>query len=350
MKRKPLLLAALAAWVALSASPRAASSEGGGVDRRITLDVSVTDKSGEPVPGLLQQDFTILDDKRPQATTSFREIARSIKADAPPARVVFVIDEVNVSFRAMGNARQQLEKYLRLNGGELPVPMSLVIFDEKSTQVQGTPTRDGNLLADSVHAIPSGASRELEGSVFENQVWRIQTSLRALGKLITYEATQPGRKLLIWLSPGWPLITESNDNLTTKDQQTNFHTVVRLSTVLREGLITLYSIDPLGVDDAASLGNVYYQNFLTGVPSADKFRSGGLTIPVIAVQSGGLVLNRSSDVAGLIAHCVADSESYYVLTYDPGIAKHSEEYHDIQVKVDKPGVVARTRTGYYAQP
>jgi hypothetical protein len=156
-RRKLLAAVALSACVALSAWPHASSAQGAsGADQRVTLDVVVTDKSGNPVPGLQQQDFTILDNKRPQATTSFLAVAQGSKADGPPLRVVFVMDEVNVSFRSMANARQQLEKYLRQDGGQLPVPMSLAIFNEKSTQVQGTPARNGNLLADSVHAIASG--------------------------------------------------------------------------------------------------------------------------------------------------------------------------------------------------
>ena len=43
-----------------------------GADRRITLDVVVTDHSGKPVPGLQQQDFTLLDNKQPQPIVDFR--------------------------------------------------------------------------------------------------------------------------------------------------------------------------------------------------------------------------------------------------------------------------------------
>lgn len=349
MKYTKLPIAFLACG-ALSAWAQAPSAQGGrrGADRRITLDVVVSDKSGNPVAGLQQQDFTILDNKRPQAISSFRAVAQG--SDDTPLRVVFVIDEVNVSFRTMASARLQLEKYLRQDSGQLPVPMSLVIFNEKSTQVQGTPTRNGNLLADSVHAIDAGAPRELEGAVLANMIWRLQISLRAFEKLVSYEATQPGRKLLIWLGPGWPLIMESLDKLTARDQQIDFQTLVKLTTSLRDGRITVYSIDPLGMDDAGSLGNVYYQNFLNGVPSANKFQSGNLALGVIAVQSGGLVLNRSNDVASLIGKCVADAKSNYSLTFDSGPAEHADEYHDLQVKIEKPGVVARTRTGYYAQP
>jgi VWFA-related protein len=353
MNRRKLLAtaAALSAGVALSAWPHPSPAQGAiSVDQRITLDVVVTDKSGNPVPGLQQQDFTILDNKRPQPTTSFLAVAQGSKADAPPLQVVFVIDELNIPFRAIANARRQLEKYLRQDGGQLPVPMSLVIFNENSTQVQGTPTRNGNVLADSVHAIAPGAPRALEGSGFENQVWRLQTSVRVLRKLIAYEVTQPGRKLVIWLSPGWPLITESADLLTAKSLQKDFQTAVRLSTGLRDGRVTLYSIDPLGTDDAGGLGSIYYQNFLQGAPSAEKFRSGDFALGVIATQSGGQVLNRSNDLAALIGKCVADANSYYSLSFDSNPAAHPDEYHDVQVKIDKPGLVPRTRMGYYAQP
>jgi hypothetical protein len=35
-------------------------------DRHIVLDMVVTDKSGKPVAGLQQQDFTLLDNKQPR--------------------------------------------------------------------------------------------------------------------------------------------------------------------------------------------------------------------------------------------------------------------------------------------
>jgi VWFA-related protein len=343
------LLAAVLASVASPAWPQSVSAPvtGSAFNRRITLDVVVTDKSGNPVAGLQQQDFTILDDKRPQAIVSFRAPAETGRADDRPQRVLFVIDEVNVTYRAMEHGRQQLEKYLHQDGGQLPVPMSLVIFSEKSTQVQGSPTRNGNALAESVHAIDVGAAR---GNELGDTLLRLQTSLRVFGKLVKYEATQPGRKLLIWLGSGWPVVWDSADRLLAKEQETDFHILVELSNGLREGQVTAYSVDPLGLADAGSLGNVFYENFLDGVPSAKKFRSGDLALGVFAVHSGGLVLNRSNDVADLIAKCVDDTKSYYTLAFDSSPAEHPDEYHDLQIKIDKPGLAARTPAGYYAQP
>ena len=39
---------------------------------KMVLDVVVSQKSGPPVGGLQQQDFTLLDNKSPQAITSFK--------------------------------------------------------------------------------------------------------------------------------------------------------------------------------------------------------------------------------------------------------------------------------------
>ena len=77
---------------------------------------------------------------------------------------------------------------------------------------------------------------------------------------------------------------------------------------------------------------------------------GDLSLPVLAIQSGGLALNSSNNIAGLIQECVADAAPYYEISFDSSAAERPEEYHHLEVKVAKPGLTARTRQGYYAQP
>jgi hypothetical protein len=43
-----------------------------GPERRINLDVQVTDKKGNPIRGLQEQDFTLLDDKQPKKIAALR--------------------------------------------------------------------------------------------------------------------------------------------------------------------------------------------------------------------------------------------------------------------------------------
>ena len=75
-----------------------------------------------------------------------------------------------------------------------------------------------------------------------------------------------------------------------------------------------------------------------------------LGLQVLAVQSGGQVLNRSNDIGDSLASCLTDAKDYYTLSFDSPAAGHADEYHSLQVKIDKPRLTARTRTGYYAEP
>jgi VWFA-related protein len=331
-----------AAWGQVPVTPAVGSI----TDRPVRLDVVVTDKSGNPVSGLQQSDFAVLDDQKAQAVLSFRAFDEITK---DRLQVIFLVDDVNASYRAVGYARQQLEKFLRQGDGQLPVPMSLLLFANKSIRAQGTVTRDRNALLDWLHSAAAGLRDMGRSGGFYGGAEQMQLSLGNLEDFVSFESKQSGRKLLIWLSPGWPLLSGMFAELTPKDQEMAFRRVVKLSTEMREARITLYSVDPLGMDDAGGFQTFYYENYLKGVVSASKVDNGNLGLQVIATQSGGQVLNKSSDVASLIAKCVADAKAYYSLSFEAADADHPDEYHNLQVKIDKPGLTARTRTGYYAQ-
>jgi len=64
----------------------------------MTLDVVVADKSGRPVPGLQQQDFTLLDNKQAQKIVSFQAVQGGTATADPPVEVILLVDEVNTSF------------------------------------------------------------------------------------------------------------------------------------------------------------------------------------------------------------------------------------------------------------
>jgi VWFA-related protein len=125
-----------------------------------------------------------------------------------------------------------------------------------------------------------------------------------------------------------------------------FTNIVELSTVMRRARITLYSVSTPGPLDQAT----YYEGYVKGVTAPDKVQTANLALQVLAVQSGGRVLNRSNSLAEEIANCVADGKVYYTLAFDAPTAAHRNEYHALQIKMNKPGLTSRTRTGYYAQP
>lgn len=82
----------------------------------------------------------------------------------------------------------------------------------------------------------------------------------------------------------------------------------------------------------------------------NQVRPGDLALPVLAIHSGGRALDTPGDLGDEIAGCIAEGKAYYTLTFDPAAARHVDEYHELAVHVDKPGLNARTSTGYYAEP
>jgi hypothetical protein len=51
-----------------------------------------------------------------------------------------------------------------------------------------------------------------------------------------------------------------------------------------------------------------------------------------------------------IEMCAAEANAFYVLTFDGLAGDGPNEYHALEIKIDQPGLTARTRSGYYAQP
>jgi VWFA-related protein len=319
----------------------------GTADHVITLNAVATDQSGHLISGLQQQDFTILDNKLPARIISFRTVQGAGTAPDPPIEVVLVIDEVNTSFHDIAIERQQVEKFLSQNDGKLAWPVSLVFFSMQGA-AGGTPTRDGNSLIAELnqHKTPLRGATWSQGTygAFD----RINLSVRTLGEFADYEAKRPGRKLVIWLSPGWSFLSSPRVETRFMNQQVLFNSIVNLSDALRRADITLYNVNPLG--SGGGVLKSYYRDFTKGVKTANQAKIGNLALQVLAYQSGGLVLNSSNDLAAEIATCVSDAKAFYMLSFQAAIGDGPNEYHALELTVNKPGSEVRTRTGYYAQP
>lgn len=315
-------------------------------NRQVTLDVVVTDKSGTPVPNLEKQDFTILDNKQPRSILSFRAVAG--KPDTP-IEIILLIDRVNTSFTNSATERTQTEKFLRQNGGQLALPVSMIFFSDSGTQMENA-TRDGNALIAALDRSDSSLHTIRRSEGIYGAADRFDLSIRALNSLAAFQVNRPGKKLLIWISPGWPLLTGPRIELTNKQHQQLFNEIVAVSAALWKARITLYSIDPLGTADAGGLRTNYYREFTKGVNKENKAEGGNLALQVLAYQSGGRVLNSSNDIAGEIASCIADANTFYELSFEVPPADGPNEYHGLEVKTANPGLKARSRTVYYAQP
>jgi VWFA-related protein len=123
---------------------------------------------------------------------------------------------------------------------------------------------------------------------------------------------------------------------------------VALSTRLREARIVVYSVAPaVGADTTI---DIRYRDYLKPVKAPRDADSGDLSLKVLATQTGGKILGPNNDVVGQINKCIADANDFYRISFDPPIAEHADEYHELKVAVDKPDVTVRTNSGYYNEP
>jgi VWFA-related protein len=137
-----------------------------------------------------------------------------------------------------------------------------------------------------------------------------------------------------------------------REQNRYFQAIVQLSTRLREGRTVVYSVSPanIGAGGTYASNTIRYMEFLKGVKSAREADSGNLALKVLVTQTGGQIMGPDNDLSGQIDRCIVDADAFYRISFDPARAQHADEYHDLKVAIDKPGLTARTDTGYYNQP
>ncbi|MGA3133696.1 MAG: VWA domain-containing protein [Terracidiphilus sp.] len=310
----------------------------------LRLNVVVDTKSGQPVSNLAQQNFTVLDNKTPLPITYFK-----IKSAADePVSVIVLVDAVNIPFQLVAWSRQGIEKFLKANEGQLPYPTSIAVLTDQGVQLDNSFSTDGNTLSDNLEHHAIGLRQITRDSEWSDPE-RLEICIKAFQQLLESASSLPGRKILIWVSPGWPIFSGPRIDLTYNQQQQIFNQIVDLSTRLRQIDLTVYNINPIGVTE--SLGRTdYYQSFLKGIAKPNQAQFGNLGLQVLAVQSGGLALEGNSDVAGMIQRCLVDAKSWYEIGFTPPPADKPNEYHHIEVKVEDRTLTVRTRDGYYSNP
>jgi VWFA-related protein len=312
---------------------------------RITLDVVVTDQSGSPVSGLGRNELTLLDNGQPGKILSFKGFDEISAKPDPPVEVLLVIDEFNHLTQDVPDVQPQVEKFLRQDGGHLSQLVSIYRVSDAGISLTSQPSSDGNALAEEIHnnrlhqlSLDEDDNTLDDGMLRDNQPFHsrplhVQTALRALGSIVLEERRKPGRKLLVWVGYGGP------------DGARSFDWTTEFSTRIREACITLFS-----VTFWRKPARVPYQFFLQGVKSAAQSLPGDLALEVLATQSGGRVLENTSDLVRMIGQCVEDASTFYTISFNPPRTNARDDYRDIKVQVSKPGLTARTNTGYYDQP
>ena len=165
-------------------------------------------------------------------------------------------------------------------------------------------------------------------------------ALRALSTVIGGMRGLPGRKSLIFFSPGFILSSENRDQARRLAELANRASVV-LYTVDLRGLVPTgpTAADPLTGLSGRQLGERLKQRsqYLYETQGGPQF---------LADETGGLAFKNSNDILPA-ARILEDLKGYYLIGYRPGGETFNRRFHKITVRVrNRPDLSVRTRTGF----
>ena len=305
-----------------------------------TIDVAVSNAAGKQVSDLAPQDFTLLDNGQPAKIRTFHA---SVAVSEPAPELIFVVDTVNLSPQQLTETKSALVRFFERNNGHLEFPCFLYRLTRDGLFSSLRPAMDGTLLVEELEqkrsqwTVWNADRREIiTPGAWEAGRPRNQLSLRALGSIAIGQRDVPGLKVVVWIGPGWPV----------NGGDIGFDDATELSTRLREARITLDNLN-VWLNPVPTFN---YHEYLGAPRSQKDMQPPKMSLQVIATHTGGQVMDSSQDLERDIDRCVEEARSFYTLTFNPPHADRMDEYHDLRVQVNRPGMTVRGPTGYYNEP
>jgi VWFA-related protein len=346
----------------------------------VQVHVVATDRAGRAVPGLTRDDFTILEDRVPQAISIFevndtRSPSSSTSPDASSvfaapgafsnrvrntsgSTVVLLLDRVNAAFDSQWFARRHLDQYLsRMRSGDR---VALYVLD-RGIRVLHDFSDDARSLRRALDAYQVRVTGEYVasneppvdlGSAPGMPVWivdpsaavsefytrqRFRSTFRALQVLADHLSGVAGRKTVVWISEVFRIPTGL-------DRPEFLDEMRKTNQALNDAQASLYPVDARGLVGAIAYASRGTPRFTT---LADV-RGNLETMEVMAEDTGGRAFGNSNALDVSIARAIDDARLTYVLGYYPTDTRLDGRFRSIEVRLRKEGLRVRSRRGYVA--
>ena len=371
----------------------------------IQLDVSVTDRKGNPIRDLKPEEVEIYENGKKQPVTAFSfvssvreatEQARpqpgTVSVPAPPSTlrpdqvrrtVALIVDDLSLSFESTYHTRRALKKFVdeQMQEGDLVAiirtgagvgALQQFTSDKRMLyaaieRVKWFPTGNNNVGAfaplqgrlprDEPTPEPDAGERTAEGieREFEDMRRNYFTvgTLGALDYVVRGLSELPGRKSVVLFSHGFALTNV--DAVGFRGTSPIFSQLRRLVDLANRSSVVIYSVDPRGLaitgltaaDDTSGRTPAQIRQ-VESDRSIELFETqGGLQF--LARETGGFAVVNNNDMPGAVRRVMND-QSYYLIGYDPGDETFdpvARRYNKIDVKVLREGANVRYRSGFF---
>jgi VWFA-related protein len=312
------------------------------------------------------------------------------RPQGPPT--ILLLDSLNTALGDQLSSHAEMLKYLRtqLSQGQKIAVLSL----NESLELLQDFTSDPRLLIAALDKFKPGTSNELSGATIqtltpkeaeampsemlhiidehnqsraaESTDTRVRVTLEALRSIARAFGGFPGRKNLIWVSSVFPFNLQPGAGDYPDAQRSYAEDVRRTAELLAAARVAVYTVDARSL----LVGSSVYDQTLSPTPdplvrtvqplstqqtpgeqltdSHDATVTSHQTMQDLAAETGGLALYNRNDIARAVALSAADGANYYTLGYYPEGAHWDGKFHNIEVKLNREGLKARHRSGYFA--
>jgi VWFA-related protein len=345
----------------------------GGIDV-IQIEVSVLDQDRRAVRGLRPADFTVLQDGRPQQIVGFHEIsipdievpapawARDIAPEVQTNRVpqgrliVLLLDDAMEPGLFVESTKTIARDIVARLG---PEDRAAVVFTRDNRNAQDFTADRARLLA-AIERFSTGfvfAHRLKDDDGRTNPAVRgddtyYRYSIDTIGEIAKSLADVPHRrKVLVYVGIGVPLSVEdattapvigSEEGTSADLQGSALQSIGALGQALRQARmsnVSVYSIDSAGLG-----GLDGYASTRPGfMPPPQQMRD---YLFAIAANTGGRAAVEVNDVTPAIERVFSENNAYYLIGYRATTPRDDEKFRRLEVKVSRPGVTVRARSGF----
>ena len=335
--------------------------------RLIDVDVRVLDREGRFVKGLTIDDFEVWEDSKPQAIAAFSFTDLPVEPAAatanPPSEPepdvatnntregrLYVLLMDAPSTAGPGGLRQGLtyDAYVKQFASQFirealaPGDIAAVVH-VNGTFRDGQPfTSDQRLLMGAVDRYGlglSGATPELSVSEKVARNHATYTAIQDISQRLG--AISGRRKTILWI--GGQIEFDPATVACAFARVPPPECVARyapgLLSAYRDAMsvatrnnVTIHPIDPSGLT--------------TELGETELRRTSALRM--VAEDTGGIAVVGTNNIAPQFQAIVRDTSTYYVLGYVPAATYRDGKFHDVRVRVKRPGLTVRARRGYYA--
>jgi VWFA-related protein len=365
----------------------------------VRVDVIVSDKDGNPVGDLTAADFEVQEDGKPQSIDLFKlinsdgnvgpgaEPPRPIRSEydqeAEAARddvrlFVIFLDDYHVRRLNALRMREVLAEFVKTQLG--PLDMVAVMYPLMSVQ-QLTFTRDLDAAAATLRAFEGRKYDYRPRNTFEEQYANyptqavetvrnevVMTALRGLA--VKLGSLREGRKAILFVSEGFssllppqmrdpnaqmpgmfnPAAGNPNAGGSIAEDRARFRSDSELYSDLRVVFDTanrhntaIYPIDPRGL----ATGEFDIGENVGGKVDQDYLRATQDTLQVLALNTDGRAIINRNDLQKGLRQVVRDTSAYYLLGYNSS-SPADGKFHEIKIRLKRPGLQVRSRKGYWA--